>query len=335
MKLDNETPLAAGTTVLLDKEGYETLLITVKGTYLFGSREKLELAQEQVPVQWTDEYYGEPSQSSIKYEGDIALFKNGTDVVLNGHAYAPGGNVRRIDAILRVGPLNKNVRVFGDRVWEKTLGIHHISDPAPFEKLPLLWERSFGGADQTNSNPKNHGCESRNPVGTGYRAKRTQQVEGIRLPNLEDPRQLIGDWTDRPEPAGFGFIGRDWEPRRGYAGTYNEAWTKTRSPLLALDFNERYYQGAHPSMVSQSFLNGDEVIEGEHLSSKGPFRYKLPGVHPKVAVSIGVRLENVAAQFDTLIIEPDFFRVILIWRGRLRVHRRLYSVKSVEVRFDN
>ena len=45
--------------------------------------------------------------------------------------------------------------------------------------------------------------------GTGYVAGRgSELLEGMALPNLEDPNDLISGWKDRPAPAGFGFVGR-------------------------------------------------------------------------------------------------------------------------------
>ena len=55
--------------------------------------------------------------SSYKYEPEIALFKPATDVVLIGHAHPPGGGATQVDVGIKVGPVQKVARVFGDRFW--------------------------------------------------------------------------------------------------------------------------------------------------------------------------------------------------------------------------
>ena len=64
---------------------------------------------------------GEPCDrrpvSSYKYEPEVALCKPATDVVLIGHAQPPGGGATQVDVGIKVGPVQKVARVFGDRFW--------------------------------------------------------------------------------------------------------------------------------------------------------------------------------------------------------------------------
>ena len=52
------------------------------------------------------------------------------------------------------------------------------------------------------------------------------------MKHLEDLRRPIRTLGDRYVPQGFGFIAPHWEPRVGFAGTYDEAWQKNRAPHL-------------------------------------------------------------------------------------------------------
>ena len=139
-----------------------------------------------MPVNVRGEYWGDPEMSSYKYEPETAFIKPATDIVLIGHAYAPKPRVTEVDVSLRVGPMEKVVRVVGDRYWVKRFGMTFKTKPEPFERMPLIYERAFGGWDRSHPNPEKHSFEPRNPVGTGFRAKRGKFEEGIRLPNLED-----------------------------------------------------------------------------------------------------------------------------------------------------
>src|SRR3712207_9360361 len=73
----------------------------------------------------------------------------------------------QMDVRVSVGPASKTVRVFGDRVWDAGPAGAATKWVAPFERMPLVWERAFGGADQTDRGPT---ADPRNPVGTGFRA---------------------------------------------------------------------------------------------------------------------------------------------------------------------
>ena len=121
-----------------------------------------------MPVNLAGELSTDAPVSSYKYEPEIALFKPATDVVLIGHAHPPGGGATQVDVGIKVGPLQKVARVFGDRFWSMTkLGIG-MSRTAALDRVPLIWENAFGGHDEVNSTPERPLLEPRNPVGTGF-----------------------------------------------------------------------------------------------------------------------------------------------------------------------
>lgn len=332
MELINTTPFSAERVVLQDKAGRDLLVVIVKSTFTVDARGRLQPSEKQVPIQMADAFYGDPGESSVRYESDLALRKIGTDVVLVGHAFAPKGKATQIDVTLKVGPLQTVVRVFGDRRWDKVVGLSRITPSQPFEKLPLVYERAFGGKDLSPSDPKRHEFESRNPIGRGFAAKKSKRnIEEIVLPNLEDPAHLIKDVDDRPEPVGFGFIGRHWQPRVSYVGTYDEAWKKNRCPLLPDDFDERYFNGAHPRLVSKRPLQGNEPVEVIGASPHGPLRFTLPGTKPNASVLFGEERVSLELSFDTLVIEPDESRLTMVWRGSWDVYNQLYKVKKIEI----
>jgi hypothetical protein len=126
-----------------------------------------------------------------------------------------------------------------------------------------------------------------NLVGTGFIGKLTRErVEGLRLPNLEDPRNLIRSWDTRPKPVGFAFYGRGWMPRLAYAGTYGEKYMKERHPLPPADFSYRFFNGAHPDLQVKGYLRGDEEVVLLNVCPHDPeMRFRLPGIVPKITVS--------------------------------------------------
>nr|WP_246356793.1 DUF2169 domain-containing protein [Pyxidicoccus fallax] len=293
------------------------MLAIVKCTYALGAGGRLTPAEAQIPVQAADDFHGKPGESSVRWESDLALYKPATDVVLLGHAYAPGRPEAEVHVSLRVGPVHRVLAVFGDRHWRWGLG---MSSPKPFTKMPLTYERAFGGTDRSAADPRHHEMEARNPVGRGFRARHTGQAAGdILLPNIEDPRNLLRSPRDRPEPAGLGFIARGWQPRAALAGTYDEAWRKDRAPLLPQDFDERHHNAAPQPLRASPHLVGNEPVELAHLSPRGTLRFGLPGTRPRVQVSIGRTRHELSVLLDTVVLLPDEDQVVLVWRG----HRRL------------
>src|SRR5262245_26035746 len=122
MQVMNFTPFDVDRFVSLDKEGAETLVLIAKATYDLSPTGILSIAPDQLPIEWTDRYHGEPGTSSLLYEADAALRKTATDVVLIGHAYPIRKGNAQVDVSFKIGGLQKTVRVFGDRHWKKFLG---------------------------------------------------------------------------------------------------------------------------------------------------------------------------------------------------------------------
>lgn len=332
MDLLISTPLIASPNILTDRHGAETLLVVVKGTWQILKDGTLSVAEEQVPVRFEPAYSGNPTDSSLIHDTDVVLEKPGTDCVLLGHAWAPKVGVGSVDVTFAVGPVRKTVRVFGERIWMKCLGLVSMSRPAPFEKIPLVWERAFGGADTSWPDPKGHEFCLENPVGRGLLAKKTKlEVDGMRLPNLEDPANLIKKPTDCPRPMGFGPIPPHWLPRAGYAGTYDDHWRKYVNPLPPQDVDLRFHSCASPGLASARHLTGSEQVLVENASRFGRLVFQLPGVAPSVSVQIGAAANELAMRLDTVIVEPDEERLALVWRGCLPVHGRLHEISAVRV----
>jgi hypothetical protein len=317
MELSNRTPFAAARVVLQDPDGRDLLVVIVKATFGVQDLQPCVIADEQVPVRFVDEYYGEPDESSVQYESDLAPLKLNTDVVMLGHAYSQGGRGRQVDVTLRVGSRGKTCRVIGDRFWRRTFGRTRPSSPEPFERIPLVYERSFGGEDMTPEKDAYREEERRNYRGCGLVAKRSKKkLSDVALPNIEDPAFPVQRRRDRPCPAGFGFISRHWEPRRRLAGTYDARWERERMPILPLDFDPRYHNAAHPDLVMPGHLQGREPVEVINASPNGVLRFELPNICPRIeCYTVGHERIDVEARFDTLIVEPDVERIQLVWRG--------------------
>jgi len=284
LEVCNDTSFSAATLHWLDADAKPRLTIVVKATFAVPFEgEHARPTPKQLPI-FNNDIMTEATPPSVRFESDLAPFKPCTDVVLIGRAYAPEGKpVGELVAGLRVGQLRYGVAVIGDRQWQaQLLDKPTISHTQPFRAMDLVYERAFGGFDK----PAGMYCKE-NHVGTGFIGKRTaERLDGLRLPNLEDPRNLISAWNSRPRPAGFGFYGRGWAPRLAYAGTYDDKYVKERHPLLPADFSFRFFNGAHPDLQVGGYLRGDEEVDLLNVCPEASrVHFRLPGVLPKVSVA--------------------------------------------------
>jgi uncharacterized protein YjbI with pentapeptide repeats len=219
-------------------------------------------------------------------------------VLLSGHAYAPGGRAVPSTSV-RLGIsrdrpiIDRTLHVFGERSAAAPQSI------APFQKMPLVYERAFGGA----------GIHE-NPAGIGGSGSTS-------LPNIVDPR-------DPRRPAGFGPIASDWAPRRTSRGSLEPA--AQAGPILEVtpSFDWRFFQAA-PADQQTDHLRGDEWIVLDGMSPSLPrVQSRLPQVMAlarRQVVSAGgtVAEQPIDLRADMLVIDADRSTASLIWRGRFPV----------------
>ena len=334
LEIQNKTPFTTTLIPSLDKHGHSFAVVIIKGTFIIHDRAPaLVIAEEQQPMQPKDVFYGDPNKSSVRYEADIAPIKILPEVILIGHAYAPSDRPTSVvDVSLQVGTHKKVIRVFGDRFWQRDNLLWRISRPQTFERIALTYENAFGGAIPAPADKEAVEFCSFNPIGKGFTGSDGQALsEGLALPNLENPTQLIENWDDNPTPVGLGFIGRSWQPRINYAGTYDQTWQEQRMPLLPSDFNEKYYNGAHPDFQLLDSLLGGEDVVATNLSESGLVKFSLPRYRFTASVSIKGRSTIYQPVMDTMIIEPDIQQVQITWRVAIPCSKQFLYIDKITV----
>jgi hypothetical protein len=331
LQLVNVTPFQAERVVQLDQDGNQIWVVIVKATYLINGQRELELHAEQEPVCLVPRYSGESGKSSLLRECEAVFEHPGTDIILNATAYAP----RRIptqvlDVVISVGQIQKMLRVFGDRYWKRGLFSPRITGPEVFTEMPIVYENAFGGADSLDPESEKAVVETRNPVGRGI-ALKAGRLLGQRLPNIEDPNDLIRGWRNRPYPAGLGAIPSNWSPRKEHAGTLDETWHRERMPLWPVDYDPRYHQSAHPELVSCEPLRGGELVRLTHLSPDSTLSFRLPRVHLIFDTYVAQSRLRQPAQLDRVIIEPDARKVLMIWRSSLNCRSQARRIEKTVI----
>ena len=327
LQLKNNSPLKAAFGVFPDTSGIDTLYATVKAT--FSLRPQLALAEEQLPPAAADEYHGDPATSSLKQAAEVHLSKPYTDVLFVGHAWAPHGHPASQSAVrVIVAERQKTAAIFGDRVWRRGGG---MSSPEPFEKMPLVWERAYGGVHQVAPSGPTL-AEERNPVGLGFLGRRSpDDLVNKPVPNIEDPAALITRLGDTPAPAGFAPIAPAWLARRMFAGTYDGGWQRKRAPYLPADFNPRFFGTAVPEFSFNRYLQGGESVQLVGLSPEGPFAFVLPTLKVDITIRFAGSQEVPPVHLETITMLPDQGLMTMVWRAALPCDKKVLKVQEIGV----
>lgn len=311
--------------VAFDRHGHELVVVVVKSTYAIQPDASLVAAEQQVPVFAADQFNGEPALSSVRYESDLIPPKPGIDLLVNGTAYS-AKPTRDLQVELQTRHFRKTVQVIGDRVWVDGPAGLRPSAARSFHAMPITYERAFGGVSRADGVVTD--AELRNPVGIGFASKSPR--DGTPLPNIEDPAALISQGSDHPSPTGFSAIAKGWEPRIRYAGTYDAEWRETRFPLVPGDFQERFFLCAPASQVMRE-LATDEPVLLRNLTPSGQLRIEVPAVRVPVVFRWDRHAVRQDAEPDTMIVEPDERRVIVVTRTAAFLGQRRDALKEVIV----
>ena len=298
------SPFATWTLPFQLKPGQDALVVVVKATCDLGPDGRVTVREEADPPSG-DVHEGDDPMRTVRYPSDFVPFKPRADVLLTGHAHAPAG-APATQVTFRFGHrkngFERRVVVRGERRWMKAGVKLAPTDPRPFKKVPLVYERAFGGPGF-----------DRNPVGIG--------AGSDALPQLEDPARPIESPGDTAEPVCFAGVPQLWPGRWGKLGTFDVAWKKSRWPWLPDDADLTLFQAA-PAAQQLDHLAGDEPFELAGVHPAAPvIAGRLPGVRPRCFAQktsdAGGDFHEVVLRLDTVTFDADGMRVHLVWRGAI------------------
>lgn len=203
---------------------------------------------------------------------------------------------------------------------------------------------------------------ARNPAGRGFLVDATPEaVDALALPQLEDPHDLLTPerlvvddpwhWPLQPLPCSLDWLPHGLFPRLGWFGhtpdwdpedighlrpTFPEIRLGHAEPgIFDLErdlracFDRRALQGASLGLRFPG-LEGDERIALTHLHPELPsWVIRLPGERPELAVDDRRGgLTRLRPHLHSVLIEPDLWRVTLLWAGHTPA-RRPYMLEEL------
>jgi hypothetical protein len=119
----------------------------------------------------------------------------------------------------------------------------------------------------------------------------------------------------------------------GLAGTYDNRWQQTRFPLLPDDFDDRHYQCAPVDQQPPRFLSGNEQVTLLNLTPQGKLYFQLPRVFLgfETFFYTGERQLHSPPKLHTVILEPDFPRLSLVWHSTLPCHPKVTKLEKTRI----
>jgi hypothetical protein len=329
VSVDNRTTFPAIAFRQYNRTGDLLGVVAARGSFKLARNGPLVISDVQHPLVMSDTYDGDPHHTVQIAQTDLVPFKPGTDVTFLGAAHTPtGGRLSSWSCGLTVGCLSKRLRVHGPRVWraktrktwkglidkdaENALDGWELSEAEPVSYVPLDWSYALGDDGDPNGI---------NPLGPGFPDDESFLEKPVwPAPRIEAEAAPFSGYSTRPVhhvSEGFGPVSPWWHARVQYAGTYDDEWIAQRHPLLPDDFDFRFWQCAHPELISEPWLNGDERFVLENLLPGIPrLEGRLPGIRLGVTIDQGRGPKRGPMVLDGVHFDmrPGIGRVFLTWR---------------------
>lgn len=325
MEFRNFTPFPPLHFESRDEKKNDFGVVVTRATFALEPDALPRLVQKQEAIVLADEYIGEPGQSSIKIENNIAPYKPKSDIHIFATAHAPEGKpCKEWNIGVKIGDkINKQIHVTGPRYWshrgEKGW---QLTDITPAVQVPIRYEHAFGGSEFAE-----------NPLGTGFvHPEHVDPEKPIVAPQILPIDQPPLEFGKPIKAEGLGALSPSWKARSEHAGTFDLVWEKTRWPDLPEDFKFAFYNSAHPDLIYPEFLEGDETIELTHLTPVSPFRFQLPGF----VLALLIRWEDgqiapAPMRLDTVHIDMEAMQLFLTWRGVFPLAK---PIRALELRMQ-
>ncbi|QBF33643.1 DUF2169 domain-containing protein [Thalassococcus sp. S3] len=323
MRLINNTVFQTMTFDHWMPDDTEAAVVIVKAV-LYREGDAWAYRPGQVEFQISDLFDdGDPADTPLLAEQDIAPGKAATDLLIRATAYAPG------DTPLTDWPVSVEIpdrlrygfHVRGPSIWTRrsTQSAWSLSSPEPVEHVPIRYDLAYGGHVVCDDGSID--VFEQNPAGLGYAGTGTLEHLELLAPQIGLlPELLSAKPGTEMSVHGFGPIAKAWLPRRAYAGTLDEIWQATRHPRMPKDYDLRFWNAAPGPLQIEPFLKGGVPLIFGNLRPDAPeYRITLPDISI-IGQSAG---REIAFDLDTICIdiepiETRHHMLTLLWRTTIK-----------------
>lgn len=263
---------------------------------------ELVVAAEQEPINETDSHWNDDAARSLSSAADLAPAKPRADVIVVGHAFAPGGRpTRSLVARVAVEGISKAVEVWADRSVGPDGSVY---EGAQFARMPLRYERAAGGPGTWN------------PVGIAPGTR--DQYGRVTLPNLQ-PVGCVPTAATPCEPIGLGPLAASWPQRARLLGRHegnfaSDQWTREPIPE---GFDMAHFNVAPPDQQPESIHENASILLENLHREHAMLSTRLPGLRPRATFERRGSVQEVAMRADLLAIDTDRGICTLTWRGQV------------------
>ena len=332
MQLVNQTPVPARLSVSsVEVVPHRLGMLVAKATFRIGEGGRVQLdTQDPIPFYDGDEM----TEVGIRPRDDLPRHDPAFEVLLLGAAYGPDGQAvpeRRVS--LRVGIHRRELQVTGDRHWTDR---ETISAPVPFVRMPMTFDRTFGGSCEVTVDegavttvvypPNRHGRGFDPEPAARALGEFLKAPDGYPhwnrerpLPNLEDPLRRLERYDDAPEPVCWSAVPMDTllHLQRGVVMPSGNppvpSDAEVGSMLGTSWMKDGFFHRAHPDWVIDLPPAGATVdIDG--VSPRGPIRFALPKLAVAADFTFGEDTGTRILLPQMLVLLPEEERFYLVYR---------------------
>jgi hypothetical protein len=325
MDLVNNTPLAAELVVAEGEDpAVRNGILTAKATFRADADGRVDW-ETDAPYPLFD--HDQETDLGLLPRDNLPKYDPTFEVMLLGVAHAPeGGAVPRTTVGLAVGAERRELAVFGDREWVRAGREWRISEPEPFVRMPLTYDRAYGGTCEVfvDRDAAVTVSEPYNPAGRGFDPEPAATVMGEQmgapdgypeferrrpLPNVEDPRALIARWEDAPLPVCWTAVPLHYAAQGLRAVVLPEDGQMPE----AIEFAEGIYQRAHPDWVIPPPPEAAPVVL-EGATPEGRWGFPLPAIRVLADYTVADRTGTLELVPQMLVLLPEERRFYLVYR---------------------
>ncbi|WP_437682408.1 DUF2169 domain-containing protein [Sorangium sp. So ce131] len=341
MELVNVTPVPARLFVARLLGGaHRAGMIVAKATFRVTPQGPALDTQDPVPILAEDH----ETELGLLPRDDLPRRDEAFEVALLGAAYAPRGRpVQQMTVGLSVGGERRELAISGDRRWEGREGERRIGPAAPFTRMPLTYERAFGGRADVEIDREAfvEVSDLRNPRGRGFDpgpparglAEMLRAPEGYPrydeerlLPNVEDPAAPIRAWDDAPDPA-------SWAPLPMESALHAARSVRPPDPqdpvepgkMPPMEIHEAVFHRAHPTWIVSRPEPGSVVTMSGLTPDREVVSFRLPALQVVVDYVAGTRAGTRELTPQLLLLLPEEERFYLVFR-----HAFMFEYPSAE-----